>query len=196
VNGGELRRCLAQFATGVTVVTYRHLGVPRGVTVNAFTSVSLDPPLVLVSLARAGRSSGRLRHSGFAVNVLAADQRDLALLFADRPTAGAVVQWRDGRVAPYLEGCVATLQCRPWRCYAAGDHLLHLGEVQKLTTLGGDPLVFHDGVLSGLNHGAAWPNGVLDQTQRDAWPGAAKAQPVSEPDNHELPLTRPGSPFP
>ncbi|MEV4017750.1 flavin reductase family protein [Nonomuraea angiospora] len=157
MNSGDFRRCLAQFATGVTVVTYLRLGVPRGVTVNAFTSVSLDPPLVLVSMAKTARSSALLRYCDFAVNVLAADQRDLALRFAGGPASTVPVRWRDGLAAPYLEGCVATLQCRPWESHAAGDHLLHLGEVQDLTTHGGDPLIFHDGVLGGLGLGGRGP---------------------------------------
>lgn len=150
MNSRELRRCLAQFATGVTVVTYLRLGHPRGVTVNAFTAVSLDPPLVLVSLAKTAKSGEQLRSRGFAVNVLAADQRDLALRFAGGPETNVPVRWSDGLMAPCLEGCVATLQCGPWDRHPAGDHLLYLGEVQDLTIHGGEPLVFHDGVLGGL----------------------------------------------
>jgi flavin reductase (DIM6/NTAB) family NADH-FMN oxidoreductase RutF len=147
IDARELRKCLAQFATGVTVVTYSHLGTARGVTVNAFTSVSLEPPLVLISLARTARSCERLRRSGFAVNVLATHQRDTALRFAHRSSDPGDGRWLEGCMAPYLDGCVAVLQCKPWGSHDAGDHVLHIGRVQELHTPGGTPLIFHDGNL-------------------------------------------------
>jgi flavin reductase (DIM6/NTAB) family NADH-FMN oxidoreductase RutF len=81
----HLRACFGKFATGVTVVTYRAGEEVRGVTMNSFTSVSLDPPLILLSVAKTARTSDALDRTDFAVNVLRVDQMDLALHFAGRP---------------------------------------------------------------------------------------------------------------
>src|SRR5258708_5731370 len=103
----ELRRAFGHFATGVTVVTYEAPdGEFRGTTVNSFTSVSLDPPLVLVSLGRQTRAAAALRAgSAFAGSVLHHGQRDLAMHFAGRPEPETRVRWevRDG--VPHLTGC-------------------------------------------------------------------------------------------
>jgi flavin reductase (DIM6/NTAB) family NADH-FMN oxidoreductase RutF len=153
----HLRACLSRFATGVTVVTYAVEGEPRGITVNAFTSVSLDPPLVLVSVARSARAGEQVGRAPFAVNVLAADQVDLALQFAGRHRAGARVRWADPGPegtgdAPRLEGAVAVFGCRPWRSYDGGDHVLHLGEVTSAAQYPGEPLLFTGGrfAMTGL----------------------------------------------
>jgi flavin reductase (DIM6/NTAB) family NADH-FMN oxidoreductase RutF len=156
----HLRACLSRFTTGVTVVTYTVRGEPRGITVNSFTSVSLDPPLVLVSLARSARASEQAGRVPFAVNVLAADQVDLALQFAGRPRAGARLRWAEDAGSgdtgsdgpPRLAGAVAVFTCRPWRSYDGGDHVLHLGEVTAAARYPGEPLVFTDGrfAMAGL----------------------------------------------
>lgn len=146
LDGDRLRRCLSRFSTGVTVVTYAVDGTPRGTTVNSFTSVSLRPPLVLVSVARMARACAQLDKGPFAVNILRADQLDVALQFAGRPRPGARIRWqqRPG-FAPQLDHTVAVLQCRPWRAYDGGDHVLHLGEVITATTVPGEPLLFSEG---------------------------------------------------
>jgi flavin reductase (DIM6/NTAB) family NADH-FMN oxidoreductase RutF len=142
----HLRTCLSRFTTGVTVVTYAVEGAPRGVTVNSFTSVSLDPPLVLVSLARTARASEQVGRVPFAVNVLAADQVDLAMQFAGRPRDGAQISWlQDAGKAPRLAGAVAVFDCRPWRSYDGGDHVLHIGEVTAAAHHPGEPLAFCGG---------------------------------------------------
>src|ERR1700761_4664429 len=92
----EFRRALGHFATGVTVVTYQPEAIDefRGTTVNSFTSVSLNPPLILVSLGRQTRSAAALRAgSPFAVNVLHHGQRDVAMHFAGRPKPDTPVEW-------------------------------------------------------------------------------------------------------
>src|ERR1700755_804066 len=96
IDSVEFRRALGHFATGVTVVTYAPGGIDefRGTTVNSFTSVSLQPPLVLVSLGRQTRAAAALRPgSPFAVNVLHHRQRELAMHFAGRPEPGTRVEW-------------------------------------------------------------------------------------------------------
>jgi flavin reductase (DIM6/NTAB) family NADH-FMN oxidoreductase RutF len=140
-----LRGCLGQYATGVAVVTYDGEDGPRGATINSFTSVSMDPPLVLVSFARSTGAAGLLGDRPFVVNVLAAHQLDLALQFAGRPRDGLEVPWSTSAEVPRLRGSVAWLQCRPWATYDGGDHLLFLGEVVRYDSHRGDPLLFHRG---------------------------------------------------
>jgi len=147
----HLRRCLGRFATGVTVVSYRSHEGMRGVTVNSFTSVSLDPPLVLVSIARGAKAAVALRDAPFTVNVLAADQLDLAWTFAGRPVTGARVRWdsRVGGVA-HLRGSAAWFECAPWDAIDAGDHVLVLGDVVAHDQRQVDPLLFQSGKFRAL----------------------------------------------
>jgi flavin reductase (DIM6/NTAB) family NADH-FMN oxidoreductase RutF len=122
----HLRSCLSRFVTGVAVVSYLADGEPRGVTVNSFTSVSMDPPLILVSLARTAKAACHLSEVPFTINVLKASQFDIAMQFAGRPRDGLRVAWQapaDG-LAPVLNGALATFRCRPWQAYDGGDHVL------------------------------------------------------------------------
>lgn len=128
IDTTTFRACLARFATGVTVVTYAAPEGPRGITVSAFTSVSLRPALVLVSIAKPARSHELLVEHSFAVNVLRVEQEPLARHFAGDRT-GIAVPWERGKLAPRLGGALAWLECEPWRAYDAGDHTLYLGEV-------------------------------------------------------------------
>jgi flavin reductase (DIM6/NTAB) family NADH-FMN oxidoreductase RutF len=142
----RLRAFLGHFTTGVTVVTYRRGELVRGATVNAFTSVSLDPPLVLVSLDRRSRSVQHLGDGPFVVNILAEDQRDVALHFAGKPLEDDAVPWADlDSPVPRLAGTVGHVECTPWRAYDGGDHVLHVGEVTGLDLAGGRPLLFFGG---------------------------------------------------
>jgi flavin reductase (DIM6/NTAB) family NADH-FMN oxidoreductase RutF len=141
----SLRSCLGRFATGVAVVTFASDDGPRGITVNSFTSVSMSPPLVLVSVARAARSHDALRGRSFCVNVLGAEQEPVARLFAGAHSAAdaATAVWHEGPVAPRLAGVLAHLKCRPWRDYDGGDHTLFLGEVAGFEYRDGDALGYH-----------------------------------------------------
>jgi flavin reductase len=144
----HLRHCLSRFATGVAVVSYRAEGDTRGVTVNSFTSVSLDPPLVLVSVARSARAAGHLGRVPFTVNVLGAAQLDLALHFAGRLRGPLQVNWQStsDHLAPTLEGALASYRCQAWHSYDGGDHRLHLGRVLEVAARGdAEPLVFNRG---------------------------------------------------
>lgn len=125
----ELRCCLGRFVTGVTVVTFEDEARRYGITVNSFTSVSLDPPLVLVSVAKRARAHDTLGGRPFCVNVLGAEQEPLARAFAGGDAA-VVPRWEraDGR-PPRLAGSLAHLECRPWGEHDGGDHTLFLGEV-------------------------------------------------------------------
>lgn len=144
----HLRHCLSRFATGVAVVSYRAEGDTRGVTVSSFTSVSLDPPLVLVSVARAAGAARHLGRVPFTVNVLGATQLDLALHFSGRLRGLAKVGWQStsDHLAPTLDGALASYRCEAWHSYDGGDHRLHLGRVIEVTVRGdGEPLLFDRG---------------------------------------------------
>ncbi|HSE09124.1 MAG TPA: flavin reductase [Nocardioidaceae bacterium] len=145
----DLRRAFGQYATGVTVVTTRDdAGRPWGMTANSFTSVSLNPPIVLWA---AGKSSPSLpaftAADRFAVNVLASDQHHLSRQFA---TSGAekfegVDLVGPESDVPVLEGIVAHFVCRKTQEVDAGDHVVFLGEIEAYDAPGGEPLVFHSG---------------------------------------------------
>jgi flavin reductase (DIM6/NTAB) family NADH-FMN oxidoreductase RutF len=171
IESAELRACLGRFATGVTVVSYSHDREPRGATVNAFSSVSLDPPLVLVSISRRSRACLRLENAPFTVNVLSARQVAVALTFAGRPQDGAVIEWEHGEHAPRLKNAHATLECTPWRSYDGGDHKLYLGEVQHLAIWENEPLLFYGGRFHRRGDG-------LDSAGRSMRPSAIAALPL------------------
>ena len=145
----DYRRALAQFATGVTIVTTRAAhGTPTGLTVNSFNSVSLEPPLVLWSLALKASSLDAFRACRYyAVNVLAAGQLDAAKTFADsKADRFAKVAWRNGPFdMPVVDGAVASLIVSNRSQYLEGDHVIFVGEVVTYEAPGGPPLVFHDG---------------------------------------------------
>lgn len=138
------------FATGVTIVTARtDSGDLVGLTANSFNSVSLSPPLVLWSLARAAGSMAAFsngRH--YAINVLAADQQSLAERFAARDTdRWAGVGFTAGASgAPLLDGAAASFECFNRSQYAEGDHVIFVGEVERCTHRPeASPLLFHGG---------------------------------------------------
>lgn len=141
----DYTKCLGAFVTGVTVVTFY---VPHGIhgfTANSFTSVSLDPPLVLVSVNRKIKSCAYMRDNAFAINILRGNHKDLALHFAGKPQEGIDLQWVEGEYAPYLANALANIQCVPWRAYDGGDHVLYLGEVKQYQYREGDALGFFRG---------------------------------------------------
>jgi len=143
------RRALAQFATGITVVTtLTPDGEPAGITVNSFNSVSLEPPLVLWSLALKATLFETFRHcERYLVNVLAADQLDLAKRFAEhgKDRFGATRWEPTASGMPRIPGCVAWFECASRRRYEEGDHVILIGRVESFETARGTPLIFHDG---------------------------------------------------
>lgn len=146
VDRALFRRACAQFATGVVVATVvDSAGGPHGLTVNSFTSVSLDPPLVLFCIdLRAAVLPHFQAASHFAINVLASHQRDLSNRFASKPDQRFDgVAWRPGETgAPVLDGCIAHLECLVRQVMEGGDHLIFLGEVVAAESPGGDPLLY------------------------------------------------------
>jgi 3-hydroxy-9,10-secoandrosta-1,3,5(10)-triene-9,17-dione monooxygenase reductase component len=145
----RFRRALGAFATGVTIVTTRDAkGRDLGLTANSFNSVSLDPPMVLWSLAKNARSlPAFLAASHFAVHVLAADQEELSLRFATRGSekfAGLALE-RGASQVPLLRGCSARFQCRTAFRHEGGDHMIFVGAVESFDESDRPPLVFHGG---------------------------------------------------
>jgi flavin reductase (DIM6/NTAB) family NADH-FMN oxidoreductase RutF len=142
----ELRNALGRFATGVTVVTTMTRDGPLGITVNSFSSVSLDPPLVLWSPARKStRFPAFEASSHFAIHVLAADQQPLAEHFARDGDFGDIPHAPGIGDAPLLDGAVARLECLHAAAHDGGDHLIVVGEVLRITETEAPPLLFHRG---------------------------------------------------
>jgi flavin reductase (DIM6/NTAB) family NADH-FMN oxidoreductase RutF len=146
VSSDVFRRACSRFPTGVTIASVvDQQGVPHGLTVNSFTSVSLDPPLVLVALAHSASVIDAFRGARFfSVNVLAAGQRALSERFAlkghDRFDGLA---WHAGETgAPLLPGTLAEIECAIQQRFTAGDHDLFVGEMVRAVVHEGEPLLY------------------------------------------------------
>lgn len=145
----HFRRALGAFATGVTIVTTKDVGgLDVGMTANSFSSVSLNPPMVLWSLAKTSSNIDAFRDaSGFAVHVLAADQEDLSGRFATKGIdrfAGLELD-RGETGTPLLPDCTARFECRTAFQHEGGDHVIFVGDVVTFTHSDRRPLVFHGG---------------------------------------------------
>lgn len=132
----DFRRAMGSFASGVTVVTAAHDGELAGLTANAFSSVSLRPPMVLVCVGRDSRSERIIRAAGFfAVHILAADQEEVAERFARNSGAAKFGQadWSPGPSGtPLLDRYLSRIVCRLSATHEGGDHLIFVGEVESL----------------------------------------------------------------
>jgi flavin reductase (DIM6/NTAB) family NADH-FMN oxidoreductase RutF len=140
-----LRAC-AQFSTGVAIATVLdHGGAPHGMTVNSFTSVSLEPPLVLICIDHKARILEHfLASQSFAINILRENQQALSTHFA-RPSDDrfGTVEWTPGATGvPLIPGALATLECTIERRIPAGDHTVLIGEVVSAVRHEGRPLIF------------------------------------------------------
>lgn len=143
-----LRRALGQFATGVTVITAQGPKGPIGFTASSFNSVSLDPPLIVWCLSQGSERLGAYRAaSGYAVNVLNADQAEVASRFASKAEDRfAGIGWSEGRNgAPVLDGSLAVFECAHEAIHDAGDHQLFIGRVLRCFEAGGAPLTYFGG---------------------------------------------------
>jgi flavin reductase (DIM6/NTAB) family NADH-FMN oxidoreductase RutF len=159
----SLRKAMGHFATGVTVITTLGPGgEPVGCTVSAFCSLSMSPPLVLVCIGRGRRMHEWLTNGpGFVVNVLSADQRDVATAFA-RPEGDrfATVTTRPGRHGnPVLDDTIARLECDRANVLDGGDHAVVVGRVRQLATSEGEPLLYVRGAFIDLAR-PAWDRAV------------------------------------
>jgi len=153
------RQAMSSFPTGVTVVTVACPdGSMHGLTVNSFSSVSLDPMLVLVCVDQASRGAGLIERAGaFVVNVLSAGQQDISRWFANRHRPAGSAMFDGVPFEPGVTGCpvlvdaAASFDCRLQQSHLAGDHLIVLGEVAALVHRPHlEPLVFHGGTYKAL----------------------------------------------
>lgn len=155
----DMRRIMGHFATGVCVVsTRREDGEPVATTVNAVTSVSLEPPLLLVCLAHDSETLAAVQESGrFAVNVLAESQREHSVRFAakgQRARTGEVDFGEHQPGIPCLPGALATIACRVSAMHRGGDHMIVIGEALSTSSTEAEdaPLLFFRGSYSRLQH--------------------------------------------
>ena len=131
-----MRDLMARFATGVSVVSARHGPLLAGMTANAIASISIDPPLMMASIARKAETHGAIIGShAFSISILAADQQALAECFA-RPTTASKLTgfcgaaWHDAETgSPILEGALAYFDCRLLERHDGGDHTIFIGEI-------------------------------------------------------------------
>ena len=149
VSTGQFRSALGQWPSGVSLVTTRVGATPAGMTVSAFFSVSLAPPLVGVCLDRKAATLGLIAQSGrFAVNVLSSSQSELSDRFATRdnePTRfdGVALQPVEGAGSPLIAGAIVHLDCELTATHDAGDHVLCVGQVGLALIHPGTPLIYH-----------------------------------------------------
>ena len=158
ILGDDFRRVLSHFATGVTLVTTRDSDArPAGLTASAFTSVSLDPPLILVCVDHKAQSFPALAESGrFAINILRAEQEHLSRRFAStRLDKFDGVSFRLGALGlPLIEGALAYLECMTVSAHREGDHTIFVGRVEHADTGSGEPLLYYRGRYNRLSGGA------------------------------------------
>lgn len=153
----DFRHALGCFATGIAVATtLEQDGTPAGVTVNSFSSVSLDPPLVQFCLGRAAMTFGIFTAApSFAINILSAEQTDLSVRFSKRDLQerwGGIATERWDTGVPILAGCLASLECGREHLFDAGDHVIIVGRVRRLAFRGdGQPLLYFRGAYAGLS---------------------------------------------
>lgn len=149
MDDATFKAALSRFASGVTIVTTRSSGgAPAGFTASSFTSLSLDPPMVLFCLARnAACFEAFVDAPEFAVNILSHGQQDISNRFAQREEEKFQgLALREGKgSAPLIAGCLANLVCRTTTTVPGGDHSIFLGEVWEAYVEEGKPLLYHQG---------------------------------------------------
>jgi len=157
LDPADFRQLLGRFATGVTIITLALPdGQPAGMTASSLTSVSLDPPLVLVCIDHAAELYDALLASpGFVLNILEASQESLSRRFAtkhiDRFDGIGYRTSPEGQ--PILDGVLASIECAPYATFPGGDHTIVVGRVLRGATTDGAPLVYFRGGYTGLDHG-------------------------------------------
>lgn len=153
----ELRRAFGFFGTGVTIITAQTAQGPLGMTANSFSSISLDPPLVLWSPAKSSqRHDAFVAAQCFCIHVLSAAQLELADHFATQGYDFSDIDWQEGPLgSPALQGCLAEFHCRRHAVHPAGDHSLVLGEVCHVVHSQTDrpSLIFQNGAFGSFSAG-------------------------------------------
>lgn len=155
VSADDFRNALSRFPSGVNVVTTKDAdGRPHGITVSAFCSVSLAPPLVLICIEKSTASHDAFNESGvFVVNTLRASHQHISEQFAapavDKFDAVAFRPGIDG--VPVLIDALASIECRLQHAYDGGDHTIFVGKVEHATTGQGTPLIYHQAEYKNIN---------------------------------------------
>lgn len=147
----KFRTAMGKFATGVTVIATDVDGDVHGMTANAFMSVSLDPKLVVISIGEKARILEKIKQSQtFSVNILAADQQELSMIFAGQLKEHLEVEFDrlDGK--PVLSGAVAQIACEVSAEHVEGDHTLFIGRVTDIHLEDAEPLIFYSGKYRAL----------------------------------------------
>lgn len=155
ISAEDFKRALSRRASGVAVVTARNGERIHGMTVSAFTEVSLEPPLVLVCADKASNTLPVIRAGGvFAINVLARDQQALSNRFAvkkDEDKRFDGLEFDVGRTgAPLLRGVAVNIDCRVVAEHDAGDHVVYIGQVEEVRSFDRDPLLYFRGAYGGF----------------------------------------------
>jgi 4-hydroxyphenylacetate 3-hydroxylase, reductase component len=149
IDPQQLRRVLGHFATGVTVITTKDIaGAPFGLTANAFTSLSLNPPLILICVDKGAQCYSCFADSNvFTVNFLREDQEEISRRFATKGADKfAGLNWHEGaNGAAILNGAIGHLECKIVQSYEGGDHTIIVGEVLNGVAAGDRPLLFFKG---------------------------------------------------
>lgn len=148
IDSAAYRTVMGHFLTGVTVISALDGDTPVGIAASSFTSLSLDPPLVLFCAGSSSSTWPRIRRTGhFCVNVLASDQEQVSRQFASRlPDKFEGVGWHRGRTgSPRLSGVLAWIDCRIEAEHEAGDHVIVVGRVLELGHSDGEPLAYYRG---------------------------------------------------
>ena len=147
----QFRSAMGKFATGVTVIATEVEGEVHGMTANAFMSVSLDPKLVVISIGEKAKILNKIKESKiFTVNILAADQQELSMIFAGqlKEHKEVVFERLDGK--PVLSGAVAQVACEVSAEHIEGDHTLFIGKVTDIHLEDAEPLIFYNGKYRSL----------------------------------------------
>ncbi len=150
----KFRQCLGKFATGITVVTCTDdNGKPYGITANSFSSVSLEPRLILWNIAKVSNSlQAFLDADYFAINILARDQQELSTHFAksDHTLFDTIEIDRSAENVPVIPGTLACFECRTHQIHDCGDHYIIIGEVVRFETTDAEPLLFFGGKYAAI----------------------------------------------
>ena len=152
----EYRKTLGKFVTGVTIITTCEKdGTPRGFTANSFTSVSLEPPLILICIGDFNEGLELFKNSEyFAVNILNEAQVDISNLFA-KPLKNKFkeIKWSNSKFGvPIIKGALAWLECKNFDQIRSGDHLILIGNVKNFHNEGGYPLAYYNGNYVSFNN--------------------------------------------
>lgn len=149
IEAQELRRVMGHFATGVTVITTKdHDGLPQGLTANAFMSLSLTPPLAIISVDKGATCYNCFAlGNAFTVNFLSEEQEDISRRFATKGIDKfAELKWRPGgNGAALIDGALGSVECKITQCHDGGDHTIVVGEILNVAANGDRPLLFFKG---------------------------------------------------